>query len=679
MNTRWLLPLAMGCWTLAVSWGQGPSAGRPRDELPRLPQNNPGLVVDLGVGLWAWPLPMDYNQDGSMDLVVVCTGVPSNGIWYFENSGQVDPATGLALFNPATYLGSANTGRPRQDAQVSFVDGKPVVTTPGTVHPEFKTAGFTRGTKLVENFEIKPGPGSVRTRQWRFVDYDGDKLVDLVVGIQYGGDHGRANNYDSSGQWKGGPLRGYVYLLRNTGTASKASYAAPERLGTTAGQPVDVYGTPSPNFADFRGNGKLDLICGEFLDGFTYFENVGTRTAPRYAPGRPLLAGGKPLHMDLCMITPTAVDFNGDGQVDLVVGDEDGRIALIENTGAVVDNMPQFLPPRYFRQYAADLKFGALAAPVSYDWDGDGRDDLIVGNSAGHVGFIKNLGGLPPRWAAPVYLSAGGKLIREQAGPNGSIQGPSEAKWGYTNPAVADWDGDGLPDLVTNGVWGRVWWFRNVGTRTAPRLAAAQPLQVAWMGQAKAPSWNWWKPEGNNLVTQWRTTPCVIDWNRDGLVDLVMLDDEGYLAFFERRRTPSGALELLSSRRIFRGNGVSAFDSHGLVRNDQSGLLRLNDTEKNNPGRSGRRTFCFDDWDGDGILDLIVNSQPGVNWFRGEGQDSTGLWGFRHQGPLSSHVIAGHSTTPTMVDWDKDGVRDLLVGAEDGFFYQLKNPRSPDR
>ncbi len=43
--------------------------------------------------------------------------------------------------------------------------------------------------------------------------------------------------------------------------------------------------------------------------------------------------------------------------------------------------------------------------------------------------------------------------------------------------------------------------------------------------------------DGKGLLTQWRTTPVAVDWNRDGLTDLVMLDHEGYLAFFERTPT----------------------------------------------------------------------------------------------------------------------------------------------
>ena len=83
------------------------------------------------------------------------------------------------------------------------------------------------------------------------------------------------------------------------------------------GKPVDVYGRPSPNFADFEADGDLDLLCGEFVDSFTYFENTGTRKAPKYAAGRKLRHGGKVLTMELEMILPSAVDWDGDGDIDV--------------------------------------------------------------------------------------------------------------------------------------------------------------------------------------------------------------------------------------------------------------------------------------------------------------------------------------------------------------------------
>src|ERR1041384_3316508 len=91
--------------------------------LPRLKHHNPGALADLGVGLWAWPLPIDYNQDGLMDLVVVCTDKPSNGTWFFENSGQVDPQTKLPIFKPAVLIGKS-----APSVAISYVTGKPIVT-----------------------------------------------------------------------------------------------------------------------------------------------------------------------------------------------------------------------------------------------------------------------------------------------------------------------------------------------------------------------------------------------------------------------------------------------------------------------------------------------------------------------------------------------------------------------
>jgi hypothetical protein len=634
-----------------------PSIAHPADILERLKYNHPGLVVDLGVGLWAWPLPMDFDGDGDLDLVVNCPDKPSNGVYLFENPGSKFP-----VFKPGRRI-----SRGLQNVQVSYVDGKPRVLSPGFEYPDFLKTGLEKGVKLPVAANVHAN--KVRANMWRYVDYDGDGALDLVVGVGDWTDYGWDNAYDESGKWTNGPLRGFVYVLRNTGTTAKPEYAKPVKV-MAGDKPVETFGWPSPNFADFDGDGDLDLLCGEFLDGFTYFENTGTRREPKYAAGRRLKTpDGKPLVMDLQMITPTAIDWDGDGDLDLIVGDEDGRVALVENTGklatpgadatGLAGRLPLFLPPRYFQQEADELKFGALATPSAFDWDGDGDTDIICGNTAGYIALIENLSGPKverPKWAAPQLLQADGKVIRIQAGPNGSIQGPCEAKWGYTTQTVADWDADGLPDLVVNSIWGKVHWYRNIGTRKSLKLAAAQPIEVEWNGPQPRLAWGWLKPEGKALLTQWRTTPVAVDFNRDGLVDLVMLDHEGYLAFFERAKR-DGNLVLLSPRRA--------------LCDEKGQPLRLT---AGTAGKSGRRKLCVVDWDGDGKLDVLVNG-ANARWLRQAAFDD-GRWRFKDMGDLDPRSIEGHDTHPTTGDWNGDGIPDALIGAEDGRLYYLRNPRT---
>ncbi len=647
------------------------------DGLQRIKYNNPGLVVDLGVGLWAWPVPWDVDGDGDHDLIVVCPDKPYNGTYLFENTSG--PREKLPVFKAAQRLGAG-----KHYTMPSYVAGGLRVLTAGYEHPDFLKSGIDAAVKLplpanIHQTEVGKTSGlfKVRHNQWRYVDFDGDGTLDVIVAVEDWADYGWDDAWDASGRWTNGPLHGLIYLVRNSGSKDKPKYAEPVLLEAD-GQRIDTFGCPSPNFADFDGDGDLDLLCGEFLDGFTYFENLGSRTQPKYAKGRRLMHGDRPLTMDLEMIVPVAFDWDRDGDFDLIVGDEDGRVALIENTGRVVNRLPQFEPPRYFQQEADELQSGALATPVGCDWDGDGDTDIISGNTSGYIEFFENLSGpkvASPKWAAPkrlevvtnvARLSESGRqsqgpdsksraTFRVMAGPNGSIQGPAEAKWGYTTLNVADWDADGLPDIVFNSIWGRVQWMHNIGTRTSPKLAEPQPIEVEWPGAPPKPAWTWWTPVGKELVTQWRTTPVLADWNGDGLLDLAMLDHEGYLSLFERRCI-GGQLKLLPPRRAFL--------------DDKAQPLLLNGGRA---GKSGRRKLCATDWDGDGKLDLLVNSEN-ANWLR-QVESRDGTWLFKDMGKLDSRNIASHDVSPTTVDWDGDGIPDFLGGAEDGFFYFLKNPR----
>lgn len=614
--------------------------------------NNPGTTSFVGVGLWAWPLPMDFDGDGDMDLLVSCPDKPFNGLYFFENSSGED----FPVFEPPVRLGDAIS-----QVQVSHTSEGVKVMGSGTLLTNFTEQFGTEQQELFPAEEILKDFGKKpRFNQWKMADYDGDGDLDILVGVDDWTDYGWDNAYNSEGVWTNGPLHGYVYWIENVDGA----YENKGRI-QVQGKDLDVYGAPSPNLADFDGDGDLDLITGEFLDKMTYFQNVGTATKPEFAAGQFLENAEGLIKMDLEMIIPVAVDWDQDGKIDLVVGDEDGRVALVRNTGELKGGIPVFESPKYFRQKADNLKFGALVTPVSFDWDQDGDLDIIAGNSAGYISFIENLqDGKTPKWAEPVLLTVDGKPFRSQAGKNGSIQGPAEAKWGYTTLSVADWDGDGKADIIFNGIWGKVEWLRNLGDGN---LAKPELVKVDWQGQqVPSPAWNWWKPQSDELAPQWRTTPVAIDWNEDGLMDLVMLDHEGYLAYFERK-SKNGQLVLTPGQRIFYGENASVFSNKDQVRDENPGLLRLNDSDA---GSSGRRKLTFLDWDNDGDLDMLINS-VNVSLFE-QTKTEDGKVYFKHHGQLTDDVLAGHTTSPTFVDWNENGVWDVLVGAEDGHFYYLQ-------
>ena len=590
----------------------------------RITYGRPGVRGRLSVGLWAYPAALDFDGDGNLDIIVSCADHPYNGIYLFRNLGN-------NVFDRAEWLGR---GRKDMVAADFNGDGATDLVFSGGYYSDVRANRMSRfvPVKLPRDYWIG------RDDLWYPVDWDRDGAIDVLAGVSDWRDYGWDDAFDAQGNWTRGPLHGHVWFHRNLGTNAQPRYAEPVRV-EAGGKPIDQYGSPVPNPVDWLGTGRYSLIAANFIDSITLFRNTGTR-----------LAAGEllPVRMELCMIQPRVVEWHADGRPSLLVGEEDGRIALVENR-APRGREPQFSAPRYLEQVDPYVKSGALSRPVAVDWNGDGKLDLLAGNSAGFLQYFENTGTkTAPAFEDRGYLKAAGKVIRHMAGKNGSVQGPAEEKWGYTNLSVADWDLDGRLDILVNDITGAVVWYRNTGAE----LAAAQPVEVEWPGRPPKPDWVWREPEGKQLVTQWRTTPKVVDWDRDGLPDLVMLNHQGYLSLYRRARR-AGRLVLLPPERIFVEPG-------GRFLNLAAGRA----------GASGRRKIELVDWDADGDLDLLTDSNEGPLWYENIGDRQKPVMKLR--GLVLKAKFQGHNPTPNAADWNGDGRLDLIVGAEDGFFYYFE-------
>ena len=136
-----------------------------------------------------------------------------------------------------------------------------------------------------------------------------------------------------------------------------------------------------------------------------------------------------------------------------------------------------------------------------------------------------------------------------------------------------------------------------------------------------------------------------------------MLDSEGYLAFFERAKIGDHSI-VKHPRRAFL--------------DESNRPLQLN---SGTAGKSGRRKLCFVDWDRDGKLDLLLNS-ANADFFK-QVDTKDGNWILKNAGTLAQKNIEGHDVSPTVVDFDGNGIPDFLGGAEDGRLYYLRNPSLP--
>jgi Ca2+-binding RTX toxin-like protein len=384
-----------------------------------------GLVAGdvLGVvGQGSAPGQISLGGNGEVRFGGVPFGTISGGVGaplVVTFNGAATGTAVEALVNRLGYRTASDTPAATRVLTIDLVD------TAGRSLGSPWTPGFT--TLADEPLAaLVPGSDSAPT----FADLDGDGDADLIWGQGAGRIQSRQNNDGAFQPWSGrnpfevfdfsftranaapaftdlnadglpdmvfGWLDGTLFVTYHSG--SNGVGATPDRfflVGSDATglwnlRGVDVGDYAKPAFGDVTGDGRPDLVVGNQEGLLLAWRNTAEGWVPLTGSANPFAGIDVGAHA-----APALLDVDGDGRMDLVVGNLEGTLRAWRNTSTGFVEWAGAANP------FAGVDVGASSTPAGVDLNRDGYADLVVGSAAGGFTVLRNDG---PPGAARVTLT----------------------------------------------------------------------------------------------------------------------------------------------------------------------------------------------------------------------------------------------------------------------------------
>ena len=374
-----------------------------------------------------------------------------------------------------------------------------------------------------------------------YIDLNNDNIRDLIVST-FDPSLVKSKNIDN------------IWYYENMGADNQPDFELQQK-NLFQEEMLDFGAGSVPVFFDHNGDGLMDIVVGNFgyFDSAYYgpgiflncnyrsqlalLENVGNAVNPAFQlidRNYVNLPGYFSQEDPLYAACPTFGDLDGDGDIDMLVGNAKGSLHAFENI-APAGSPADFVLKEYDFQ---GIDAGYYSAPQLFDLDDDDLVDLVIGKRNGTISFYKNTGSAN----APTFTFTTDSLGKV------NVRNPNLSVYGYCAPHFYK-DVNGKIYLFAGSEFGEIYFYSGINENLD--------------GEFKLVMKNYqWIDEGL------RSALTIGNLNNDGYPDMIVGNYSGGLSYFDGTTAPpAGFTEHLSSDIFFvypnpAGNSLS-IRTHG--------------------------------------------------------------------------------------------------------------------